>query len=58
MSHQQAEVAQQSDYTTKKERIIALLFIHLENNTTSSPGFLGKWFNNLEPAAFDVIGSI
>ena len=58
MSHQQAEVAQQSDYTTKKERIIALLFIHLENNTTSSPGFLGKWFNNLQPAAFYVIGSI
>ena len=58
MSHQQAEVAQQSDYTTKKERIIALLFIHLENNTTSSPGFRGKWFNNLQPAAFDVIGSI
>ena len=55
---QQAEVAQQSDYTTEKERIIALLFIHLKNNTTSSPGFLGQRFNNLQPAAFDVIDSI
>ena len=26
-------------------------FLHTKNNTTSSPGFLGLWFNNLQRAA-------
>ena len=39
---------------------ISLFFFPLtKNNTTSSPGFLGEWLNNLHAAGynFDIIGS-
>ena len=36
--------------------IYAILFQLNQNNSTSSPGFLGHWFNNLQPGCtFDII---
>ena len=35
---------------------VAPICSNYQNNSTSSPGFLGHWFNNLQPGCtFDII---